>query len=78
MAYRSCICSAILHGSETWRSAQNKAGILQGSERCMESVLCDVKLVDRKKTKHRIHQLGLEETMDQLAKANGVCWYDKH
>ena len=33
------------------------------------------KVVDRKTTKEQMDMLGLKETVDQLATANGVRWY---
>ena len=37
--------------------------------------MCGVKLVDKKSAKDRIQMLNLNETVDQLAKVNSVCWY---
>ena len=37
--------------------------------------MCGVKLVDKKSTKDLMQMLDLNETMDQLTKANSVCWY---
>ena len=37
--------------------------------------MCGVKLVDKKSTKDIMQMLDLNETIDQLAKANSVCWY---
>ena len=34
-----------------------------------------VKLVDRKKMENLMEMLGLKETLDRIAKANGVRWY---
>ena len=46
-----------------------------GSERAMVRSMCRVKLVDRKKIKELMEMLGLKETLDRIAKANGVRWY---
>ena len=37
--------------------------------------MCGVKLVDRKKMEELMEMLGLQETLDRIAKANGVRWY---
>ena len=37
--------------------------------------LCGVKSVDKTKTKDLMEMLGLKETLDRMAKANGVRWY---
>ena len=34
--------------------------------------MCGVKLMDKKSTKHPMQMLDLNETIDQLAKANSV------
>ena len=47
MAYRSCIKSAMLYGSETWCLRESEMEILR-TERAMVKSMCGVKLVDRK------------------------------
>ena len=37
--------------------------------------MCGQKVVDRKKTEAHMDMLGLKETIDRLATANGVRWY---
>ena len=37
--------------------------------------MCGVKLVDTKLTKDLMQLLDLNDTMDELAKANSVRWY---
>ena len=37
--------------------------------------MCGVKVMDKKSTKHLLQMLDLNETIDQLAKANSVRWY---
>ena len=75
LVYKSCVRSVILYGSETWCLNENEMGILRRAERAMVRVMCGVKLMDRKKTEDLMKMLGLEEAVDQLAKANGVRWY---
>ena len=66
----------MLYGSETWSQGQNDIGILQRTERAMARYMCGVKLMDKKSTKGLMQMLDLNETMEQLAKANSVCWYE--
>ena len=37
--------------------------------------MCGVKLVDGKNTEDQMKMLGLKETLDKMAQANGVRWY---
>ena len=74
-AYKSCVRSAMLYESKTWCLDQNEAGILQRTERAMVRNMCGVKLMDKKSTKDLMQMLDLNETMDQLVKANSVRWY---
>ena len=41
----------------------------------MVRAMCGVKLMDKKKINELMEMLGLEGTVDQLAKANAVQWY---
>ena len=73
--YRCCVRSAILYGSETWCLKENEKAILRRTERTMVRALCDQKVVDKKTTKEQMDMLGLKETIDWLATANGFRWY---
>ena len=37
--------------------------------------MCGIKLVDRQKMEELMEMLGLKETLDRMAKTNGVRWY---
>ena len=50
--------------------------ILGRTKRAMVRSMCEVKLVDRKNMEELIELLGLKETLDRMAKANGVRWYE--
>ena len=65
----------MLYGSETWCLGQNEIGILKRTERAMVRNMCGAKLMDNKMTKDPMQMLHLNETIDQLAKANNVRWY---
>ena len=73
--YSRCVRSAILYGSETWCPKENEKAILRRMEKVMARAMCSQKVVDRKITEEQMDMLGLEETIDQLATANGVRWY---
>ena len=73
--YRCCVRSAILYGNETWCPKQNEKAILRRTERAMVKAMCGQKVVDRKTTEEQMDMLGLKETIDRLATANGVRWY---
>ena len=75
MVFRSCVRSAMLHGSETWCFRENEMVILRRTKRAMVRSMCGVKLVHRKNTEELMKMLGLKETLDKMAKANGVRWY---
>ena len=51
-----------------------KLAMLSGSETMLRS-MCGVKLVDRKNIEKLMEILGLKDTLDRMAKANGVRWY---
>ena len=74
MAYRSCVRSAMLYGSETWCLRENEIAILR-TESAMVRSMCGIKLVDRKNMEELMEMLGLKETLNRMAKANGVRWF---
>ena len=41
----------------------------------MVRAMCDQKVVDRKTTEEQMDMLGLKESINWLATANGVRWY---
>ena len=74
--YQTCVRSAMRYGSETWCLRENEVAILRQTESAMIKAMCGVKLMDKKNTEELMVMLGLKETIDKLAKANGVCcWY---
>ena len=48
--------------------------IILRTEIAMVRSMCGVKLVDRKNTKDLMKMLGLKETLDKMAQANGGRW----
>ena len=75
MVYRSCVRSTMLCGSETWCLRKNEMIVLRRTERAMVRSMGGVKLVDGKNTEELMKMLGLKETLDKMAEANGVTWY---
>ena len=73
--YLCCVRSAILYGSEAWCLKENEKEILRRTEEAMVRAMCSQKVVDRKTTEEQMDMLGLRETIDRLATANGVRWY---
>ena len=71
--YRCCLRSAILYGSEAWRSKENEKAILKRMDRAMVRAVCRQK-VDRKTTEEQMDMLGLRETIDREGTDNGVRW----
>ena len=65
----------MLHGSETWCLRENEMAILRRTERAMVRAMCGVKLMDKRNTEELMDMLGLKETLEGLAKANGVRWF---
>ena len=74
MVYRSFVRYAMLYESETWCLRETKMAILR-TQRAMVRSMCGVKLVDKKKMEDLMEMLSLKETLDRMAKANGVRWY---
>ena len=73
--YKSCVRSAIQHGSEAWCLKESEMAILQKTERSMVRTMCGVQLKDRKRYTNLMVMLGLNETIDQLAMENSVRWH---
>ena len=73
--YCCCVRSAILYGSETWCLKENEKAILRRMEKAMVRAMCGQKIVDRKTNEEQMDMLGLKETIDRLATANGVRCY---
>ena len=72
---RCCIRSAIQYGSKAWCLKEKEKAILRRAERAVVRAMCGQKVVDRKTTEEQMDMLGLKETIDRLATANGVRWY---
>ena len=75
IVYRCFVRSAILYRSKTWCLKENEKAILRRTERAIVRAMCGQKVVDRKTTEEQMDMLGLKETIDRLATANGVRWY---
>ena len=65
----------MLYGSESWCLREKELETMRRTERAMIRAMCGVKLMDRRNTEQLMDMLGLNETLDKLAKANAVRWY---
>ena len=65
----------MLYESESWCLREKELEIMRRTERAMIRAMCGVKLMDRRNTEQLMDMLGLNETLDKLAKANAVRWY---
>ena len=63
------------YASETWCLGQNERWILQRIESAMVRTICGVNLMDKLSTKDLMQMMDLNETIDQLARANSVHLY---
>ena len=66
----------MLYESKTWCLKEKELTILQRIERAIVRAIYGVKMMDRKSTDKLMDMLGLNETLDKMAKTNGVRWYD--
>ena len=73
--YKSYVKPAILDGSEAWCLKERDMGILRRTERSMVRAMYGVQLKDRKRSTDLMLMLDLNETIDQLATTNSVCWH---
>ena len=48
--YKSCVRSALLHGSKAWCLREKERAILRSTKRAMIRAMCGVKLLDRRKS----------------------------
>ena len=74
--YRCCdkINNTVLYESEAWCLKKMKKQF-KGEHRGILRAMCGQKVVGRKRTEEQMDRLGLKETIDQFATANGVRWY---
>ena len=64
----------MLYGSETWCLREKEMHIFR-TERAIMRAICGAKLADRKNTEDMMDMLGLNQTIDKMAKASGVRWF---
>ena len=72
--FKACVRSVMVYGSETWNVKGLEAGVLQRMERAMIRRMCGVKLEDRKNTLGLMERLGLNESILEVVKRNGLRW----
>ena len=72
---KSYVRPSILYGSEAWCLKESKMGILQRTERSMETAMCGVQVKDRKRSKDLMLMLGLNKTINHLVMVSSARWY---
>ena len=72
--YSICVCSSMLHGSETWPVRKENEVALQQAEMRMVRWMCGMKLQDRVPSKGLRERLGLDVIMLVLHQ-NRLLWY---
>ena len=73
--YKSCVRSAVLHGSEAWCSREKEMAVLRRTQRAMIRAMCGMKLLDRRNSQELMDMLGIKEFLDRMAKASSMRWY---
>ena len=73
--HRSCVWSAMLYVSDKWCLWEKETAILKRIEKSTIRAMGGVKFFERKSRQELVNLLGLEETLNRLAKANGMRWY---
>ena len=74
--YKSCVRSAMLYESEAWCLREKDMTILRRTERAMIRVMCGVKLLDQRNSEELMDMLGIRKSLDWMAKASSIWWYD--
>ena len=64
----------MLYGSESWCLKEKEMAILR-TERAKIRAMFGVKLLDRRNSEQLMDMLGVEESLDRMAKANSMRWY---
>ena len=73
--YQSCVISAMLYGSETWCLRGNEITISRRIEKAMMTAINGVKMIE-KRSQELMSLLGLKDTLDGLARASEMRWYE--
>ena len=74
--YSSCVCSAMLHASETWPLTKPNLQGLQQNDRAMIRQICNVRPQDIVTTRSNelLVRLGIED-LDLILKERRLRWY---
>ena len=73
--YQSCVISAMLYERKTWCPRRNKMAILRRTEKAMMKAMYGVKIIEKRRSQELMSLLGLQDTLNGLARASGVQWY---
>ena len=66
----------MLYGSETWYLRENEMAILRRIKKAMVRAMCGVTIIEKRRSQELMSLLCLKDTLDGLAKASGVRWYE--
>ena len=66
----------MLYMSETWCLRENEKVILRTTEKAMMRAMCGIKMIEKRRRLEQMSLLGLKDTMDGLARASEVRWYE--
>ena len=67
--YASCVCSAMIHGSETWALTSEQESRLDRAVMRMARWMCGVSLKERNSKAELRNRLGIEEIGDVLRRS---------
>ena len=62
----------MLYGSEMWCLRENGMEILRRTEKAMMRAMCEVKLIEKRRSQELMSLLSLKDTLDGLTRASGV------
>ena len=65
----------MLFGSETWCLREKEMAILRRTERAMIRSMYGIKLLDQRNREELMGMLGINESLDRMAKASSMRWY---
>ena len=72
--FNACVCSTMLHGSETWAAKAEDIQILRWNDRVMICWMCGVKISDEVSSAALLTKLGLEEITSVL-RSRKLRWH---
>ena len=59
-----------------WCLRENEMAILRRTKKAMMRAMCGVKIIEKRRSQELMSLLGLKDTLDGLARATRVRWYE--